>query len=75
MVLGFSSGLPLFLLINLLPAWLKSGGVSLAAIGGFALVQLPYAWKFLWSPLVDRYAFAGLGRPLTSKNSRRSLMP
>ncbi len=61
-VLGFSSGLPLFLLINLLPAWLKAGGVSLAAIGGFALVQLPYAWKFLWSPLVDRYAFAGLGR-------------
>lgn len=52
---GFSSGLPLYILISLLPAWLRSGGVDLKAIGLFALIQLPFTWKFLWSPLFDRY--------------------
>src|ERR1700694_770276 len=59
---GFSSGLPLWLLINLLPAWLRSEGVDLTSIGLFALMQLPYTWKFLWSPLLDRYALPVLGR-------------
>ena len=59
---GFSSGLPLYLLINLLPAWLRSEQVDLKSIGLFALIQLPYTWKFLWSPLMDRYAFPALGR-------------
>ena len=53
---GFSSGLPLYLLLNLLPAWLRSEGVDLKTIGFFALIQFPYTWKFLWSPLLDRYA-------------------
>ncbi len=61
-VTGFSSGLPLFLLLNLLPAWLKTEGIGLKEIGFFALVQFPYTWKFLWSPLVDRYALPLLGR-------------
>ena len=59
---GFSSGLPLYLLLNLLPAWLKTEGISLKAIGLFALIQFPYTWKFLWSPLLDRYALPLLGR-------------
>src|SRR5262249_17803041 len=59
---GFSSGLPLYLLINLVPAWLRSERVDLKSIGLFALIQLPYTWKFLWSPLLDRYAFPALGR-------------
>ena len=59
---GLSSGLPLYLLLNLLPAWLRSEQVDLKAIGLFALIQLPYTWKFLWSPLLDRYAFPVLGR-------------
>ncbi len=59
---GFSSGLPLYLLINLIPAWLKTEGVNLKAIGFFALIQIPYTWKFIWSPLLDRYAIPGLGR-------------
>jgi len=59
---GFSSGLPLYLLINLLPAWLRSEGVDLKAIGLFALIQLPYTWKFLWSPLMDRFGLPVLGR-------------
>ena len=59
---GFSSGLPLFLLLNLLPAWLKTEGIGLKEIGLFALIQFPYTWKFLWSPLMDRYALPWLGR-------------
>ena len=59
---GFSSGLPLYLLLNLLPAWLRSEGVDLKTIGFFALIQFPYTWKFLWSPLLDRFAVPGLGR-------------
>jgi PAT family beta-lactamase induction signal transducer AmpG len=54
-VTGFSSGLPLFILISLLSAWLREGGVDLKAIGLLALVQFPYIWKFLWAPLCDRY--------------------
>ncbi|HEY5863461.1 MAG TPA: AmpG family muropeptide MFS transporter [Casimicrobiaceae bacterium] len=59
---GFSSGLPLYLLLNLLPAWLRSEGVDLKTIGFFALIQLPYTWKFLWSPLIDRFALPVMGR-------------
>lgn len=53
---GFSSGLPLYILISLLPAWLRSEGVNLKAIGLFALINLPFTWKFLWAPLFDRYS-------------------
>jgi PAT family beta-lactamase induction signal transducer AmpG len=59
---GFSSGLPLYILLNLLPAWLRSEGIGLMAIGLFALIQFPYTWKFIWSPLLDRYALPVLGR-------------
>jgi len=59
---GFTSGLPLYLLLNLVPAWLRTEGVSLKAIGLFALIQFPYTWKFLWSPFLDRYALPWLGR-------------
>ncbi|WP_391527558.1 AmpG family muropeptide MFS transporter [Denitromonas halophila] len=52
---GFASGLPLYLLLNLIPAWLKTEGLSLKAIGAFALIQFPYTWKFLWAPLLDRF--------------------
>ncbi|MBI4984606.1 MAG: AmpG family muropeptide MFS transporter [Rhodocyclales bacterium] len=61
-VTGFSSGLPLFLIFNLLPAWLKTEGLDLKVIGAFALIQFPYTWKFLWSPFLDRYALPLLGR-------------
>jgi MFS transporter, PAT family, beta-lactamase induction signal transducer AmpG len=62
-VLGFSSGLPLYLLFQLLPAWLRSEGIDLKTIAVFALIQLPYTWKFIWAPLMDRYnIIAPLGR-------------
>ena len=60
--IGFSSGLPLYLLFNLVPAWLRSEHVDLKTIGLFALIQFPYTWKFLWAPLLDRYAVPMLGR-------------
>ena len=60
--IGFSSGMPLYVLIQLVPAWLRSNGVDLATIGLFAVVSLPYTWKFLWSPLMDRFALPFLGR-------------
>lgn len=59
---GFSSGLPLYLLLNLVPAWLRLEGVSLTAIGLFTLTQIPYTWKFLWAPLLDRFVPLHLGR-------------
>ena len=60
--IGFSSGLPLFILLNLVAAWLRSEGVDLKSIGLFALIQFPYTWKFLWSPLMDRFSLGRLGR-------------
>jgi len=61
---GFTSGLPLYLLFNLVPAWLRSENVDLKTIGLFALIQFPYTWKFLWSPLLDRYVVPAFGRRL-----------
>lgn len=59
---GFSSGLPLYVLLTLVPAWLRSEHVDLKAIGLFTLIQFPYTWKFLWSPLLDRFALPKMGR-------------
>ena len=58
---GFTSGLPLYLLIQLVPAWLRAEGVGLAEIGFFALIGFPYTWKFLWSPVMDRFTLPFLG--------------
>jgi PAT family beta-lactamase induction signal transducer AmpG len=51
--MGFASGLPLALTYTVLQWWLSVVGVSLMAIGLFALVQTPYSLKFLWAPLID----------------------
>lgn len=59
---GFSSGLPLYFLTNLIPAWLSNEGVDIATIGLFSITGLPFAWKFLWSPLLDAVQFPWLGR-------------
>ncbi len=61
-LMGFASGLPLYVLIQLVPAMLRKENVSLAAIGFFSLIHLPYTWKFLWSPLMDRFSLPFLGR-------------
>jgi len=62
LLLGFASGLPLFLTSRTLQAWMTVEGVDLGAIGLFSLVALPYSLKFLWSPLLDRFVPPGLGR-------------
>lgn len=59
---GFSSGLPFALLIGTLTAWLGEVGAKMATIGVFSWIGLSYAFKFLWSPAVDRVALPGLAR-------------
>lgn len=59
---GLISGFPLYLLIQLVPAWLTQQGVGLAEIGLFTLIGMPYVWKFVWSPLTDRFWWPALGR-------------
>ncbi len=61
-LLGFSSGLPLALTGGTLQAWMTVSGVDLATIGIFTLVGIPYTWKFLWAPFMDRYVPPFLGR-------------
>jgi MFS transporter, PAT family, beta-lactamase induction signal transducer AmpG len=61
--LGFASGLPSQIIDAPLKAWLATSGVSVAAITQLsAAAMLPYAFKFVWSPLLDRYAPPFLGR-------------
>ncbi len=59
---GFSSGLPFYVLISMLPAWLRTNDVALAQIAALNWVRLPYSWKFLWAPLVDRLTLGILSR-------------
>ncbi|PXW93898.1 PAT family beta-lactamase induction signal transducer AmpG [Sphaerotilus hippei] len=61
-VLGFASGLPLALTGQAMQAWLTVEGVDLATIGFLSLVGLPYTFKFLWAPLMDRFELPWLGR-------------
>jgi len=61
-LLSFSSGLPLGLVWIAIPAWMARLGVDIRVIGLFTLAQAPWSFKFLWAPLMDRYAPVGLGR-------------
>ncbi len=61
-LMGFSGGLPLLLTMGVLQAWMKEGGVDLTWIGMITLVQIPYTWKFLWAPFLDRFIPPFLGR-------------
>ncbi len=62
LLMGFSGGLPLLLTMGVLQAWMKEGGVDLTWIGMISLVQIPYTWKFLWAPFLDRFIPPFLGR-------------
>src|SRR5437899_1040434 len=62
MLLGFSSGLTLALTGSTLQAWFTQAGVDLLTIGALTLVGLPYVWKFLWAPVMDRFVPPLLGR-------------
>jgi PAT family beta-lactamase induction signal transducer AmpG len=62
LIMGFSCGLPLLLTMSVLQTWMKEEGVDLTVIGLVNLVQIPYTWKFIWAPVMDRYALPFLGR-------------
>src|SRR5690606_14013532 len=62
LLLGFGSGLLLYLTNRTLQAWMTLEGVDLSTIGLFSLVALPYSLKFLWAPVFDRYVPPFLGR-------------
>jgi len=61
-LLGFASGLPLALTGQAMQAWLSVEGLDMATIGFLSLVGLPYTFKFLWAPLMDRFELPWLGR-------------
>ena len=61
-VLGFASGLPLALTGQAMQAWLTTEGLALADIGFMTLVGVPYTFKFLWAPLMDRFDASGWWR-------------
>jgi MFS transporter, PAT family, beta-lactamase induction signal transducer AmpG len=61
-LLGFASGLPLALTGQAMQAWLSMEGLDIATIGFLSLVGLPYTFKFLWAPLMDRFDLPWLGR-------------
>jgi MFS transporter, PAT family, beta-lactamase induction signal transducer AmpG len=60
--MGFASGLPLLLSGQTLKTWMTNLGVNLATVGFFTWTQLPYNFKFLWAPLIDRWQMPFLGR-------------
>ena len=62
LILGFASGLPLALSGGTLQAWMTDEGIDVKTIGVLSLMGLPYNFKFLWSPLIDRFVPPFLGR-------------
>ena len=61
-LLSLSSGLPLGIVLYVVPSWMEKEGVDIKTIGVLTLAQVPYAFKFLWSPLMDRWGVPRLGR-------------
>lgn len=61
-LLGFSGGLPLLLTSQTLQAWMTGAGATLDQLAALSTVGLAYTFKFLWAPLLDRYALPWLGR-------------
>ena len=55
-LLSFPSGLPLGIVLYVVPYWMQQEGIDIKTIGLVSAAQIPYAFKFIWSPLVDRFA-------------------
>ena len=60
--LGLAAGIPLGVVLTVLQAWMTKSGIDLKTVGLAGLVQMPYTWKFVWSPLMDRFVPPFLGR-------------
>ena len=69
LVLGFSAGLPLLLVLGTLSFWLREAGIDRTTIGYLSWVGLAYAFKWVWSPLVDRLPLPLLTRWLGRRRS------
>lgn len=61
LLMGFSSGLPLLLSSKTLQTWMSYTGGSNQVVGAMALVGLPYALKFIWAPIMDRFSLGRIG--------------
>ena len=61
-LLGFASGLPLLLTLGTLQAWYAESKVDIVTIGFLGLVSIPYTFKFLWAPVLDRFKFPIFGK-------------
>src|SRR5579862_3138735 len=61
-LLSFSSGLPLGLVWIAIPDWMRKIGVDIRVVGLITLAQAPWTFKFLWSPLMDRFTPPFFGR-------------
>lgn len=61
-LLGFSSGLPIGIVWIAMPDWMRKSGMDIRVVGLLTLAQAPWSFKFLWSPLMDRYRLPWLGR-------------
>ncbi len=68
-LLGFSSGLPFLLTLATLHIWLTEANISKTTIGLFALVTIPYSFKFIWAPIIDKYCVPFLANALGHKKS------
>jgi len=69
LLLGFSSGLPFYLVFQSLSAWLRQEGIVRSSIGMLAWVSIAYSFKFVWSPIVDRMPLPILTRVLGRRRS------
>jgi PAT family beta-lactamase induction signal transducer AmpG len=61
-LLSFSSGLPFALVLTAIPDWMRRIGMDIRVVGLITLAQAPWTFKFLWSPLMDRFVPPGLSR-------------
>ncbi len=62
LMLGYASGLPLMLTASSLLLWYKDSGISTQNIAFLTLIALPYTFKYLWAPFLDKINIPGLGR-------------
>ncbi|MEN2430511.1 MFS transporter [Comamonas sp. F1-6] len=69
LALGFSAGLPLLLVLGTLSFWLREADIDRTTIGFLSWVGLAYAFKWVWSPLVDRLPLPALTRMFGRRRS------
>ena len=69
LILGLFSGLPFVLVFSTLSFWLSDCGVDVKAVALFSLARLPYSFKFLWAPYIDRTSLPFLTKRLGQRRS------